>query len=221
MIGCYNAITRDADAIAFLDADCWYYPDHLRSLTAIALDTKIDEVASARILHRPDGSAMMGGGGGGGGGYIDLSCLLVMRPAFQHLIAWVLQTPDRATRPINTLRSTFRGFRRADSVRRSSDRHARQTRIVNITKWRGRAPPPDFSLRFRALRPDPASRGQPNALGLGHQPRPGETASQPVPGPAVSRPFPAQGGPSTWPGDVKRGRSKPSPATGLRSSTAR
>src|SRR5271169_3685264 len=36
LIGCYHAITAlDADAIAFLDADSWYYPDHLRSLSML------------------------------------------------------------------------------------------------------------------------------------------------------------------------------------------
>src|ERR1700685_971886 len=42
LIGCFNAITAmDADAIAFLDADNWYYPDHLRSLSSLATNTQL------------------------------------------------------------------------------------------------------------------------------------------------------------------------------------
>jgi len=59
LIGCYNAITQGADAIAFLDADNWYYPDHLRSLSTLAANTQLDAVASARMLHRLDGTPMM------------------------------------------------------------------------------------------------------------------------------------------------------------------
>ena len=97
LIGCYNAITaQDADAIAFLDADNWYYPDHLRSLSAIATNTQLDAVASARMLHRLDGTPMIKCPTVDGIGYIDTSCMMVFRPAFRHLIAWVLQGQDQA-----------------------------------------------------------------------------------------------------------------------------
>src|SRR5580698_506722 len=92
LIGCFNAITaQDADAIAFLDADNWFYPDHLKSLSAIATSTGLEAVASARMLHRLDGTPMMKCPTVNGDGFIDTSCLLVFRPAFKHLIAWVLQ----------------------------------------------------------------------------------------------------------------------------------
>jgi glycosyltransferase involved in cell wall biosynthesis len=96
-IGCFNAITaHDADAIAFLDADNWYYPDHLSSLTAIAANTQLDAISSARMLHRLDGTPMMKCPTVDGKPYIDSSCLIVFRPAFRHLIAWVLQGQDKA-----------------------------------------------------------------------------------------------------------------------------
>jgi glycosyltransferase involved in cell wall biosynthesis len=96
LIGCYNAITQDADAIAFLDADNWYYPDHLRSLSAIAANAQLDAVASARMLHRLDGTPMIKCPTVDGVKYIDTSCLLVFRPAFRHLIAWALQGQEMA-----------------------------------------------------------------------------------------------------------------------------
>jgi glycosyltransferase involved in cell wall biosynthesis len=96
LIGCYNAITQDADAIAFLDADNWYYPGHLQSLIEIAMTERLDAVASARMLHRLDGSPMIKCPTVDGRNYIDTSCLVVLRPAFRHLIAWVLQGQDTA-----------------------------------------------------------------------------------------------------------------------------
>jgi hypothetical protein len=91
LIGSYNAITQEADAIAFLDANNWYYPDHLRSLSEIAASTQLGAVASARMLHRLDGAPMIKCPTVDGRNYIDTSCLMVLRPAFRHLIAWVLQ----------------------------------------------------------------------------------------------------------------------------------
>jgi hypothetical protein len=96
LIGCYNAITQGAEAIAFLDADNWYYPDHLRSLTTLATNTQLDAVASARMLHRLDGTPMMKCPTVDGQNFIDTSCMVVFRPAFRHLIAWVLQGQDTA-----------------------------------------------------------------------------------------------------------------------------
>jgi hypothetical protein len=95
LIGCYHAITAlDADAIAFLDADNWYYPDHLRSLSEIGEAAQLGAAASARMLHRLDGAPMIKCPTVDGRNYIDTSCLMVFRPAFRHLVAWVLQGED-------------------------------------------------------------------------------------------------------------------------------
>ncbi len=96
LIGCYNAMAQEADAIAFLDADNWYYPDHLKGLVEIAANAQLDAVASARMLHRLDGTPMIKCPTVDGVNYIDTSCLLVMKPAFRHLIAWVLQAQAQA-----------------------------------------------------------------------------------------------------------------------------
>jgi glycosyltransferase involved in cell wall biosynthesis len=96
LIGCYNALTQDADAIAFLDADNWYYPDHLAYLTHIATRTQLDAVSSARMLHRLDGTPMMKCPTVDGQSFIDTNCLVVFRGAFRHLLAWVLQGQDVA-----------------------------------------------------------------------------------------------------------------------------
>lgn len=96
LIGCYNAIAQGADAIAFLDGDNWFQPDHLQNLLRFARDNRLDACSSARTLHRPDGSFMIKCPTVNGQPYVDTSCLLVMKSAFQHMIAWVLFSQDRA-----------------------------------------------------------------------------------------------------------------------------
>jgi hypothetical protein len=96
LIGCYNAIARGADAIAFLDGDNWFQPDHLEGLERFARDNRLDACSSGRTLHRPDGSYMTKCPTVNGRPYIDTSCLLVMKSAFQHMIAWVLFGQDQA-----------------------------------------------------------------------------------------------------------------------------
>ena len=97
MIGCFNAITaEDADAIAFLDADNWYYPDHLRYLLSIAQAANLGAVSSARMLHRLDGTPIMKCPTVTGEQFVDTNCMVVLRPAFRHLIAWVLGGPETA-----------------------------------------------------------------------------------------------------------------------------
>lgn len=96
LIGCYNAINQGAEAIAFLDADNWFQPDHLEGLLRFARDNRLDACSSGRTLHRPDGSFMAKCPTVNGQPHIDTSCLLVMKPAFHHLIAWVLYGQDLA-----------------------------------------------------------------------------------------------------------------------------
>lgn len=96
LIGCYNAIAQGADAIAFLDGDNWYQSDHLEGLVRCVQANHLDACSSARTLHRPDGSFLAKCPVVNGRPYIDTSCLLVMKSAFHHLIAWVLFSQDVA-----------------------------------------------------------------------------------------------------------------------------
>jgi glycosyltransferase involved in cell wall biosynthesis len=90
LIGCYHAIARGADAIAFLDADNWFLHGHLEGLERFARDNGLDACSSARMLHRLDGSWMSKCSLVNARPYVDTSCLLVMKSAFHHLVAWVL-----------------------------------------------------------------------------------------------------------------------------------
>ena len=96
LIGCYQAMALEADAIAFLDADNWYYPDHLEGLLRYAKEHQLDAIASSRMLHRLDGSAMGKCPTVDGRTFIDTNCMLVMKSAFHHMLAWTLMTQDVA-----------------------------------------------------------------------------------------------------------------------------
>jgi glycosyltransferase involved in cell wall biosynthesis len=108
LIGCYNAVADGADAIAFLDADNWYYPDHLKSLVGIATQADLGAICSARMLHRLDGVPMMKCPIVDGQRFIDANCLVFFRPAFRFLISWVLQGQDVASETDQFLWRTIR-----------------------------------------------------------------------------------------------------------------
>jgi hypothetical protein len=142
LIGCYHAIAQDADAIAFLDADNWFQPDHLDELLSYARANNLDACSSARTLNRLDGSLLMKCPVVNGRPLIDTSCLVVMKSVFQHLIAWVLSTQEVAAvmdqqvwKHLGTMGARL-GFLDRPSV-------AYRTRHASHYRLAGETPPPD------------------------------------------------------------------------------
>lgn len=103
LIGSYRALASGAEAIAFLDGDNWYHPDHIEGLVRHAESQGLDAVSSARMLHRLDGSPMIRCPHVDGRKYIDTNCLLVLKPAFPHLVGWVMNGQDQAAVTDQTL----------------------------------------------------------------------------------------------------------------------
>lgn len=142
LIGCYNAIGQGADAIAFLDADNWYQRQHLEGMLGFAKEQQLDACASSRYLHRLDGSLMMKCPIVNGEQYIDTSCLLVMRPAFQHMINWTLLPQQNAALANQHVWSQMRnaglrlGFLDRPTV-------CYRTRHATHYKLAGETPPPE------------------------------------------------------------------------------
>ncbi|HEX3575352.1 MAG TPA: glycosyltransferase [Rhodopila sp.] len=142
LIGCYNAIAQGADAIAFLDADNWFQPDHLEALLRYVQANNLDACSSSRTLNRLDGSFLANCPVLNGHRYIDTSCLLVMKSAFQHLIAWILSPQEAAAvtdqevwKHMRTMGARL-GFLDRPSVGYRT-RHASHYRLA------GEAPPPE------------------------------------------------------------------------------
>lgn len=96
LIGCYHAVTRfDADAIAFLDADNWYQPDHIEQLLQFILKNRLDAACSARSLHRLDGS-FLARCQTVNGHFVDTNGIMVMKSALPHIIGWVISPQTEA-----------------------------------------------------------------------------------------------------------------------------
>ena len=88
-IGSAIAVSEGYDAIALIDADNWFQPDHVSSLLTIHEQTGAAICTSARSLHRMDGSLLKTHDPESDGiGFTDTSCLLYLRPAFGLLPLW-------------------------------------------------------------------------------------------------------------------------------------
>ena len=90
LIGCYHAIGLGVAAVAFLDADNWYHPMHIRGLMEQHHNTGAAFISSSRMLCRLDGSVMAPCPITDADGFIDTNCMLFTKHAFPLLHHWVL-----------------------------------------------------------------------------------------------------------------------------------
>ncbi|MEB3362003.1 MAG: sulfotransferase, partial [Synechococcaceae cyanobacterium] len=88
-VGALCAMNEGFEAIAFLDADNWYHPDHLQTV----LETREREDAEVVFSHRevvfPDGTVLLEPDGEDlERSHVDTSCMVVFAPAFHCLALW-------------------------------------------------------------------------------------------------------------------------------------
>lgn len=93
LIGSLHAIGLGVDAVAFLDADNWYAPDHIADLVDARERERAGFVSSSRLLCRLDGTPMAPCPLTDPDHFIDTNCMLFGREAFHLLHHWVLM-PD-------------------------------------------------------------------------------------------------------------------------------
>lgn len=89
-IGSFSAVGLGFDAIAYLDADNWYYPHHIAALVALHQQTGAAVCSTTRNLHRWDGSLFGLCLNCNGITFVDNSCLFLTRDAFSILPLWTL-----------------------------------------------------------------------------------------------------------------------------------
>lgn len=92
-VGSMSAIGQGFDAIAYLDSDNWYDPDHIASLVALHRSTGAAVVTARRSYHRLDGSFMADCLSSDGEIFCDTSCLMLTREAFKIAPMWALMDP--------------------------------------------------------------------------------------------------------------------------------
>ena len=93
LIGSYHAIGLGVDAVAFLDADNWYGPDHIAGLLAAMDQHQADFISSSRTLCRLDGTVMGPCPLTDPDRFIDTNAMLFGRGCFHLLHQWVLMPP--------------------------------------------------------------------------------------------------------------------------------
>lgn len=93
-VGSMSAIGQSFDAIAYLDADNWYQPDHITRLLALHAHTGAPVCSSGRSLHWLDGRYLGPCPEVDGENFVDTNCLLITRAAFALVLTWAAMPPE-------------------------------------------------------------------------------------------------------------------------------
>jgi len=89
-IGSVSAIGQGFDAIAYLDSDNWYEPDHVELLCAVHERTGAVVCSCGRTLYDLDGQLLGPCPEVDGDKFVDTNCLFLTRRAFGLVAAWYL-----------------------------------------------------------------------------------------------------------------------------------
>ncbi len=93
MIGAVSAMNQGFNAIAFLDADNWYEPDHIARMVALHRRTQADVCTAGRMIVREDGSPMFIDWESNGVDFTDTSCLWLTGQALSLVPLWGMMPP--------------------------------------------------------------------------------------------------------------------------------
>jgi hypothetical protein len=76
------AAAQGFDAIGFLDADNWFYPDHVETLLALQAERDLEVASSLRVMHHVDGRLLHRCQLVDGIETFDTNCLMLFPPAY-------------------------------------------------------------------------------------------------------------------------------------------
>jgi hypothetical protein len=141
-IGSLSAMNQGYDAIAYLDADNWYYRNHIEAMVEMHLRTGAWVCTGTRTIHRFDGSLMYADRyESDGKDMVDTSCLFITRAAFRVLPIWAMM-------PLELAPICDRIIWRAIQTRRYSCAHLPEPTVAFRTQYEchyqglGEQPPP-------------------------------------------------------------------------------
>jgi glycosyltransferase involved in cell wall biosynthesis len=83
------AAAQNYDAVAFLDADCWWEPSHLTKAIGVLEATGSDVVTMPRRLYTPEGKYLQVDKESDGESFNDTNCFLIHKNAFFYISAWM------------------------------------------------------------------------------------------------------------------------------------
>ena len=96
-LGALLAVSEGYDAVAFLDADNWYEPDHIQTCVDTAERTNADYVCARRHWVREDGSRMsVRIPEDEDRSHVDTNCFFLQFGAFYSLARWLLMPKPMA-----------------------------------------------------------------------------------------------------------------------------
>jgi len=87
-IGSVLAISQGFDAIAYLDDDNWYYPEHIETMVQLHRQSNAAVISAYRNLHRLDGSLLGPCHEVDGKTFVDVNCFFFTREAFTLVPEW-------------------------------------------------------------------------------------------------------------------------------------
>ncbi len=141
-IGSLSAVNQGFDAIAYLDADNWYQPDHIQTMVELHRSTGAVICTSNRTMHRPDGSILYWDLENDGVRLIDTSCYFLTRPAFRLVVLWAMKPKELSQYDDRIFLQAIKhsGYSRAHSRKPTV---AYRTRYADHYTFCGEAPPPN------------------------------------------------------------------------------
>ncbi|MGE0719012.1 MAG: glycosyltransferase [Alphaproteobacteria bacterium] len=93
-IGALSAAAQGFDAIGFLDADNWLYPDHVATLLALQEKDDLEAASSLRVMHHVDGRLLHRCQLVDGIETFDTNCLMMFPPAYSSFAVFALVPND-------------------------------------------------------------------------------------------------------------------------------
>ncbi|MGE0154112.1 MAG: glycosyltransferase family A protein [Reyranellaceae bacterium] len=140
-VGALHAKAEGYDAVAFLDADNWYRPQHIALMVGLQRSTGAQVCTAARSLYRLDGSLMREvDAESDGSGFADTSCMFIHASGYETLPLWA-QMPVEMSPVCDRvvwMAILLRGLRRAHSPKQSV---AFRTRYAHAYRSMGETPP--------------------------------------------------------------------------------